>query len=154
MEITAFAIKTEVRDLRAKTFVFTAQKTMYGGEPKATRCSSGKRERARARPRRAWRGHFYRGHREETRSRPSNTPRQHCRQMQRPYEEALGRSELKHFTDWNGGQPETELSFKFYRQATNKSLGIPGMKRRGFSMACETPYFRSFRRRTDLIAEG
>jgi len=26
----AFAIKIEVRDLRAKTFVFTAQKTMYG----------------------------------------------------------------------------------------------------------------------------
>lgn len=27
----AFAIKAEVRDARAKTFVFTAQKTMYGG---------------------------------------------------------------------------------------------------------------------------
>jgi len=26
-----FVIKAEVRDLRAKTFVFTAQKTMYGG---------------------------------------------------------------------------------------------------------------------------
>ena len=32
----------------------------------------------------------------------------------------LGRSELKQFTDWNDGQPETELNFKFYRQATNK----------------------------------
>jgi hypothetical protein len=28
----AFAIKAEVRDLRAKTFVITAQKTMYGGK--------------------------------------------------------------------------------------------------------------------------
>jgi len=28
----AFAIKTEVRDPRAKTFAFTAQKTMYGGK--------------------------------------------------------------------------------------------------------------------------
>ena len=28
----AFAIKTEVHDPRAKTFVFTAQKTMYGGK--------------------------------------------------------------------------------------------------------------------------
>ena len=36
----------------------------------------------------------------------------------------LGRSELKHFTDWNNGQPETELNFKFYRQATNKIVGI------------------------------
>jgi hypothetical protein len=28
----AFAIKTEVRDPRANTFVFSAQKTMYGGK--------------------------------------------------------------------------------------------------------------------------
>jgi hypothetical protein len=36
----------------------------------------------------------------------------------------LGRSELKLFSDWNDGQPETELNFKFYRQATNKIAGI------------------------------
>ncbi len=36
----------------------------------------------------------------------------------------LGRSELKAFADWNDGQPETELNFKFYRQATNKIVGI------------------------------
>ena len=36
----------------------------------------------------------------------------------------LGRNELKHFTDWNDGQPGTELNFKFYRQATNKIAGI------------------------------
>ena len=36
----------------------------------------------------------------------------------------LGRKELKHFTDWNDGRPETELNFKFYRQATNKIVGI------------------------------
>ena len=36
----------------------------------------------------------------------------------------LGRSELKPFTDWNDGQPATELNFKFYRQATNKIAGI------------------------------
>jgi hypothetical protein len=38
----------------------------------------------------------------------------------------LGRSGLKRFTDWNDGQPETELNFKFYRQATNKVVGISG----------------------------
>ena len=39
----------------------------------------------------------------------------------------LGRSELKRFRDWSDGEPETELSFKFYRQATNKLVGIsPG----------------------------
>ena len=36
----------------------------------------------------------------------------------------LGRSELKPFFDWNDGRPETELNFKFYRQATNKIVGI------------------------------
>jgi hypothetical protein len=36
----------------------------------------------------------------------------------------LGRSQLKHFSDWNDGQPGTELNFKFYRQATNKIAGI------------------------------
>jgi hypothetical protein len=36
----------------------------------------------------------------------------------------LGRRELKHFTDWKDGRPETELNFKFYRQSTNKIVGI------------------------------
>jgi hypothetical protein len=36
----------------------------------------------------------------------------------------LGRSELKRFCDWSDGRPETELNFKFYRQATNKIAGI------------------------------
>ena len=36
----------------------------------------------------------------------------------------LGRSKLKLFSDWNDGRPETELNFKFYRQATNKIVGI------------------------------
>ncbi len=36
----------------------------------------------------------------------------------------LGRSELKPFVDWDDGRPETELNFKFYRQATNKIVGI------------------------------
>jgi hypothetical protein len=36
----------------------------------------------------------------------------------------LGRNELKLFCDWSDGRPETELNFKFYRQATNKIVGI------------------------------
>lgn len=35
-----------------------------------------------------------------------------------------GRNELERFTAWNDGRPETELNFKFYRQATNKIGGI------------------------------
>ncbi|WP_246175387.1 hypothetical protein [Bradyrhizobium paxllaeri] len=37
---------------------------------------------------------------------------------------SLGRSGLKHFNKWNDGEPATELKFKFYRQATNKIVGI------------------------------
>ena len=36
----------------------------------------------------------------------------------------LGRSDLKPFSDWKDGRPATELNFKFYRQATNKIVGI------------------------------
>ena len=36
----------------------------------------------------------------------------------------LGRSELKPFKNWKDRRAETELNFKFYRQATNKIAGI------------------------------
>ena len=36
----------------------------------------------------------------------------------------LGRDALKRFKYWNDGRPESELNFKFYRQATNKIVGI------------------------------
>ena len=36
----------------------------------------------------------------------------------------LGRRELKSQNDWKDGRPETELNFKFYRQATDKIVGI------------------------------
>ncbi len=36
----------------------------------------------------------------------------------------FGRSDLRPSTDWDDGRPETELNFKFYRQATNKIGGI------------------------------
>jgi hypothetical protein len=36
----------------------------------------------------------------------------------------MGRRELKHLTDWDDGRPGTELNFKFYRQATDKIVGI------------------------------
>jgi hypothetical protein len=38
----------------------------------------------------------------------------------------LGRVNLKAFADWDDGRPETELNFKFYRQATNKIVGLSG----------------------------
>jgi hypothetical protein len=37
---------------------------------------------------------------------------------------SLGRRELKPFSSWDDGRAETELNFKFYRQATNKIASI------------------------------
>ncbi|MEJ1936442.1 hypothetical protein WDZ92_40130 [Nostoc sp. NIES-2111] len=35
-----------------------------------------------------------------------------------------GRRELRAFSDWSDGRPETELNFKFYRHATKKVVGL------------------------------
>ena len=122
-----FAIKAEIGDPRAKTFAFGAQKTMYGGkqiaegdtifvfasenEGGAGLVASGIVTSAQARPRKA-------GVARQT-PRVSITVRRTALAKRR-----LGRSELKRFADWNDGRPETELNFKFYRQATNKIVGI------------------------------
>jgi hypothetical protein len=123
----AFVIKAEVDDPRAKTFTFTAQKTMYGGkqiaEGDTVYVFAGENEggqglivrgivtAAKATPRK-------RGIARQT-PRVSVTIRRTASAKQ-----TLGRRELKKFTDWNDGRPETELNFKFYRQATNKIAGI------------------------------
>ena len=122
-----FAIKAAVSDPRARTFAFTTQKTMYGGKHIAngdtifvfaseneggpgliasgvvtsTKAIAKKRGVARQTPR------------------VSITIRRTAIAKRR-----LGRSELKRFCDWNDDRPETELNFKFYRQATNKIVGI------------------------------
>jgi hypothetical protein len=36
----------------------------------------------------------------------------------------LARPDLKPCSDWDDGRPQTELNFKFYRQATNKIVGL------------------------------
>jgi hypothetical protein len=123
----AFGIKTELRDLRAKTFVFTAQKTMYGGK----HIAKGDTVFIFASENEGGRGLIARGAVTcaEAIAKKGGVARQTPRVSiavkstalaKRP----LGRSELKQFTDWNDGQPETELNFKFYRQATNKVVGI------------------------------
>jgi hypothetical protein len=122
-----FAIKAEVRDPRAKTFTFSAQKTMYGGkhivkgdvifvfasenEGGAGLVASGVVTSAKA-----------------IAKKPGIARQTPCVSItikrialaKRP----LGRGELKPFSHWNDGRPETELNFKFYRQATNKIVGI------------------------------
>ena len=123
----AYAIETEIRDLQAKAFTFTAQKTMYGGKRIAmgdTVCvfasanERGKGLVARAVVTSA-----------EPVARKAGVARQTPRVSiavrrvalaKRP----LGRDQLKRFKDWDDGRSETELNFKFYREATNKIVGI------------------------------
>jgi hypothetical protein len=122
-----FAIKAEIRDPRAKTFAFRAQKTMYGGKHIAesdtifvfaSENEGGLGLIARSVVASAEAVAKKRGIARQT-PRVSVTIR--CTALaKRP----LGRSELKPFTDWKDGQPATELNFKFYRQATNKIVGI------------------------------
>jgi hypothetical protein len=123
----AFAIKAEVRDPRAKTFAFTAQKTMYGGKHVA----KGDTVFVFASENEGGQGLIARGivTSAEAVAKKHGIPRQTPRVSvsirrialaKRP----LGRNELKRFTDWDDGHPGTELNFKFYRQATNKIAGI------------------------------
>jgi hypothetical protein len=123
----AFAIKAEVQSLRARTFAFNTQKTMYGGKLIA----KGDTVFVFASESEGGRGLIARGI--VTSAKPIARKRGIARQTPRVSitvrrtalaNRPLGRSELKHFSNWKDGRPETELNFKFYRQATNKIVGI------------------------------
>ena len=123
----AFAIKAEVCDPRATTFAFTAQKTMYGGK----HIAKGDTIFVFASENEGGQGLIARGFVTSTEpiAKKSGIARQTPRVSLNIRRSALakrrlGRSELKHFSDWNDNQPETELNFKLYRQATNKIVGI------------------------------
>ena len=122
-----FAIKSEVSDPWAETFAFGAQKTMYGGK----HIAKGDTIFVFASENEGGPGLIASGvvtsvkaiakKRGIARQTPlvSITIRRSALGKRR-----LGRSELKPFSDWNDGRPETGLNFKFYRQATNKIAGI------------------------------
>jgi hypothetical protein len=123
----AYAIKAKVVEPRARTFTFTAQKTMYGGK----RITEGDTVFVFASEKDGGRGLIARGvvtHAEAIRRTPGvarQTPRvsvtiNRTAIAKRP----MGRRELKQLTNWNDDRPGTELNFKFYRQSTNKIVGI------------------------------
>lgn len=123
----AFAIKAEIPDPRAKVFSLVAQKTMYGGK----HIAEGDTVFVFASENEGGQGLIARGvissakAMAKKRGIARQTPRvsvaiRRIALAKRP----LGRSELKRFSDWNDGRPQTELNFKFYRQATNKIVGI------------------------------
>jgi len=123
----AFAIKAAIPDPGVASFSLTAQKTMYGGK----RISAGDTIFVFASENEGGQGLIARGVVASSKAvaRKPGVARQTPRVSvvirrnaiaRRP----LGRTELRPFTDWNDGQPQTELNFKFYRQATNKIVGI------------------------------
>ncbi len=122
-----FVIKAEVSDPRAATFAFTAQKTMYGGKLIA----EGDTVYIFASENEGGAGLIGSGVVTSVKgiARTPGSARQTPRVSVAVRRVALakrrlGRSELKPFSDWKDGRPQTELNFKFYRQATNKIAGI------------------------------
>ena len=122
-----FAIKAEVTNPKASVFEFKEQKTMYGGK----RIAAGDTIFIFASENEGGSGLVAMG----TIASASSVPRKPgiARQTPRvsiivrgaaPAKLPLGRSDLKPHTNWNDGRPETELNFKFYRQATNKIVGL------------------------------
>ena len=125
--MAAYLIKAGIRDPRAKTFEFAAQKTMYGGKAIAvgdaiflfaSEIEGGPGLVARGVVTKAESVTKKRGVDRQTPRVSIGVRRTSL--AKRP----LGRSELKRFFEWDDGRPETELNFKFYRQATNKIGGI------------------------------
>jgi len=122
-----FAIKVHVRDPRAPTFVFKAQKTMYGGK----RVAVGDFIFIFDSENEGGVGLFARGvvtHAAPTPRTPGvarQTPRVSVSIKRTGLsKQALGRSTLKAFSNWKDRRPQTELNFKLYRQATNKIVGL------------------------------
>ncbi len=122
-----FAIKAEVIDQGAEAFAFRDQKTMYGGKQIAT----GDMVFVFASENEGGPGLIASGvvtSAESTPKKPGiarQTPRVSITVRRTALAKRhLGRNELRLFSDWNDGRPETELNFKFYRQATNKIVGI------------------------------
>jgi hypothetical protein len=125
--LTSYVIKAAIADAKARSFVFEHQKTMYGGR----RIAPGDEIFLFASETAGGAGLIARG--VVTRAVP--TPRIPGVARQTPRVDvtvrrtalatrALGREQLRAFKIWNDGRPETELNFKFYRQATDKIGGI------------------------------
>lgn len=120
-----FAIKAEIADPAAETFVFTAQKTMYGGKS----VTVGDAIFLFASENEGGAGLFARGSVTGCEAVPPTaairqTPRISIVVERRSIaRRPLGRAELRAFRD-GSDTPEAELDFKLYRQATNKIVGL------------------------------
>ena len=122
-----YAIKTEIQEPGAETFEFLHQKTMYGGK----KIAAGDKIYLFASESEGGAGLVARGM--VLAAIPTTRKLDVERQTPRVSitvsrtalaKRSLGRNELKSYSEWNDGKPETELNFKFYRQATNKIASI------------------------------
>src|SRR5215470_5339888 len=116
----AFAIKAEVSNPQAKAFVFSEQKTMYGGK----NIAKGDTIFIFASENEGGSGLIASGIVTSVEAIPKKlkvvrqTPRVSITVARRALaKRRLGRSELKLFSNWKDGRPRSELNFKFYRQA-------------------------------------
>lgn len=126
-ERATYAIKAAIADPRAASWRFEAHKTMYGGRLIAV----GDLVYLFASENQGGAGLVARGvvTAAEAVPRTPGVARQAPRvsitvERAAVARHRLGRAELKPFADWTDGRPETELNFKFYRQATDKIVGV------------------------------
>jgi hypothetical protein len=124
---SAFVIKAKVHDPDADKFAFSAQKTMYGGK----QIAEGDTVFLLASENSGGQGLFARGVVESVThiARNPNLERQTPRvsvtvRRSAKARRLLGRADLKAFSRWGDGRPQTELNFKLYRQATDKIAGV------------------------------
>jgi hypothetical protein len=122
-----YAIKAEVADPHAAAFTFERQKTMYGGKHIAT----GDEIFIFASENEGGVGLIARGVVTQAEAVPllpgveRQTPHVNIAVKRTALaRRRLGRTDLRPFASWNDGRGETELNFKFYRQATNKIVGL------------------------------
>lgn len=122
-----YAIKAHITDPDAETFRFREQKTMYAGK----HIAENDEIFLFASETQGGSGLIARGIVTAVEATPKQpglarqTPRVSIRVKRTALaRRRLGRDELKRFSNWNDERPETELNFKFYRQATNKIVGI------------------------------
>jgi len=126
--VTAYAIKAELGDSELPAFIdFARQKTMYGGR----KIAAGDEIYIFGGDVGGGRGLVAYGIVTQAQAIPRQigverqTPRVSIRvQRVALAKRRLDRSAVKDFCQWDDGRPETELNFKFYRQATNKIVGI------------------------------
>src|ERR1700761_2141384 len=125
--IVMYAIKAAILKPKARTFSFTEQKTMYDGK----RIAEGDTIFIFASENEGGLGLIARG----VVTQVVAVPRKRGVNRQPPRvsigikrtqlsKRPMGRRELKAFNQWDDGKPQTELNFKFYRQATNKVVAL------------------------------